>query len=252
MDKYLFIDIETAPAVEEFKKLDKVLQDFWIKKYERHKEEDQTRQEYWFWKAWLIPEFGRIVCISVWFEHNGTFHTKSFTDFDEKTMLEWFLKTYRPTERTLVGHNLKGFDLPWIIKRCLIHWLHIPKTMEVLDKAPWKVPHIDTMDMYKNASMSRTSLWLISYLLTWENPKDDIDWSQVAWLYYAWFAITDEDPLWQRNSNIERISTYCEKDVMATYEVFKKLKDHAKKADPYFKEPTTPSTGSADLNDWKV
>jgi len=55
-----------------------------------------------------------------------------------------------------------------------------------------------------------TSLKLLAHVFGLPTPKDDIDGSQVAGVYYE-------------EQNLQRIVTYCEKDVVTLVQVFLKL-----------------------------
>ena len=57
-----------------------------------------------------------------------------------------------------------------------------------------------------------TSLKLMAYVLGIPSPKDDIDGSQVAGVYY-------------KEKNLERIVQYCEKDVITVAQVIPKLRN---------------------------
>ena len=57
-----------------------------------------------------------------------------------------------------------------------------------------------------------TSLNLLTQIFGIPTPKDDIDGSQVADVYY-------------KEKNLERIVTYCEKDVLAVAQLFLKYKN---------------------------
>mgnify|MGYP000533441426 FL=1 len=59
-----------------------------------------------------------------------------------------------------------------------------------------------------------TSLKLMAYVLGISSPKDDIDGSQVASVFY-------------KEQNIERIINYCEKDVVTVAQVFLKLRNNS-------------------------
>ena len=56
-----------------------------------------------------------------------------------------------------------------------------------------------------------TSLKLLTKVLGVPSPKDDIDGSEVAHVYYV-------------ENNIDRIITYCEKDVIAVAQIFLRLR----------------------------
>jgi 3'-5' exonuclease len=74
------------------------------------------------------------------------------------------------------------------------------------------VPHLDTLELWKFGDYKHfTSLKLLTKVLGIPSPKDDIDGSEVARVYYV------ED-------NIDRIITYCEKDVIAVAQIFLRLR----------------------------
>ena len=79
--------------------------------------------------------------------------------------------------------------------------------MIIPGKKPWEVRLLDTMDLWKFGDYKNyTSLELLTSVLGISTPKDDIDGSMVASVYY-----TEKDP--------ERIVRYCEKDVLAIVQV---------------------------------
>jgi hypothetical protein len=84
--------------------------------------------------------------------------------------------------------------------------------LDVAGKKPWEVKFIDTLDLWKFGDYKHyTSLNLLTHIMGIPTPKDDIDGSQVASVYY------EED-------DVERIARYCEKDVLATTQLFLRMK----------------------------
>ena len=83
----------------------------------------------------------------------------------------------------------------------------IPEILDNAGKKPWEVKMLDTLDLWKFGDYkSYTSLDLLTSILGIPSPKDDIDGSMVAGIY------RDEHDL-------NRIVTYCEKDVLAVAQV---------------------------------
>jgi len=107
----------------------------------------------------------------------------------------------------LCGHNSKEFDFPYIARRCLINGLPIPSIIDNSGKKPWEIKHLDTFGDYK----SYTSLNLLAAVFGINSPKDDIDGSQVWSVYWI-----DKD--------LERIKTYCQKDVVTVAQLLLKFK----------------------------
>jgi uncharacterized protein YprB with RNaseH-like and TPR domain len=162
-------------------------------------------------RAGIYSEFGKIICISVGLirEKNPfIFRLKSFFGKDEKTLLSDFsamLSKFSRTNReaVLCAHNGKEFDFPYIARRMIINGLVIPEILDNAGKKPWEIKLLDTMDLWKFGDYKNyTSLELLTSILGIPTPKDDIDGSMVAGVYY------NED-------NLERIVHYCEKDVLA-------------------------------------
>jgi hypothetical protein len=84
----------------------------------------------------------------------------------------------------------------------------LPEKLNLFGKKPWEVAHIDTLELWKFGDYKHyTSLKLLTEILHIPSPKDDIDGSQVASVFYE-------------ENNIDRIITYCEKDVIAIAQVF--------------------------------
>jgi uncharacterized protein YprB with RNaseH-like and TPR domain len=214
VEDILFLDIETVPSSPSFEVLDPSMKSLWEKKSRQFRTPDQTAGEV-YERAGIYSEFGRIVCISagVIKEKNPfRLRLKSFYGDDEKSvlsefssMLIKFCKTHR--EAILCAHNGKEFDYPYIARRMIINSLLIPEILDNSGKKPWEVKLLDTMDLWKFGDYKNyTSLELLTSILGISTPKDDIDGSMVAGVFY-----TEKDP--------ERIVRYCEKDVLAIAQV---------------------------------
>ena len=81
-----------------------------------------------------------------------------------------------------------------------------------MGKKPWEVPHLDTLELWKFGDYKHfTSLKLLTKVLGVPSPKDDIDGSEVAKVFY-------------KDKDIDRIATYCEKDVIAVAQIILKLR----------------------------
>lgn len=225
LDKILFFDIETAPVVEQYASLSDEMQALWADKYERLKQyspqkyETQPTPAAGWEQAAIYAEFGRVVCISVGIcymkEKEWHLRTKSFCGDDEKAVLTDFLellgKFMITPYHNLCGHNIKEFDIPFVCRRALVHGLVLPDCLQIAGKKPWEVRFIDTMELWKFGDYkSFTSLKTLTALFGIPTPKDDIDGSEVARVYY-------------KEHDIERISVYCQKDVVATAQVFLRL-----------------------------
>lgn len=210
IEDVMFLDIETVPESNSFGILDPVMQNLWEKKSRQFRTPEQTAEEV-YERAGIYSEFGRIICISVGLirEKNPYhFRLKSFFGKDEKvlltefaTMLTKFSKGKK--DALLCAHNGKEFDFPYIARRMIINRIPIPDLLNNAGRKPWEVRLLDTMDLWKFGDYKNyTSLDLLTSVLGIPTPKDDIDGSQVAGIYYT-------------EGDIERIVRYCEKDVLA-------------------------------------
>jgi 3'-5' exonuclease len=214
IEEILFLDIETVPVAESYDLLDPVMQALWEKKSKQFRTPDQVGKEV-YERAGIYSEFGKIICISVGLikEKNPLrLRLKSFYGDDEKLLLSEFAamltrlcKTNK--EAILCAHNGKEFDYPFIARRMIINGLVIPDILDNSGKKPWEVKLLDTMDLWKFGDYKNyTSLELLTAVLGISTPKDDIDGSMVAGVFYV-------------EKDIERIVRYCEKDVLAIVRV---------------------------------
>ena len=199
----LFLDIETAPLVYNYKDLDATMRPLWDTKFRFNTNETPDQQ---YKKAGIFAEFAKAICISVGFFNEETFRIKSFYGHDEKQVLKDFAdllsKHYNKKEHLLCAHNGKEFDFPFICRRMLINGLKLPKALNIAGKKPWEINHLDTMELWKFGDYKNyTSLNLLAAVFNIPTPKDDIDGSDVARVYWE-------------EKNLERIVSYCQKDVL--------------------------------------
>lgn len=218
LDSLLFFDIETVPVSSSYDELDEEMQELFDLKTAYQRKDGQTASEF-YERAGIWAEFGKVVCISVgYFTYkNGDrqFRVKSFAG-EERVLLEEFSNLvegyFRDSSRMLCGHNIKEFDIPFVVRRMLINGVKIPNKLCMFGKKPWEVNHVDTMELWKIGDYKNfTSLKLLTRILGIPSPKDDIDGSEVSKVYY-------------KDENIDRIIVYCEKDVVAVAQVLLRFK----------------------------
>lgn len=211
INSVLFLDIETIPAWPVYDQMPEPFRKAWDKKSEYFRKDGKTAEEV-FPRTGIYAEFGKIICIScgliVLKKGTKYFKYKSFAGDDEKTLLQDFIKVLNKfsqrTNALLCAHNGKEFDFPYLSRRILVNRLPLPKILDVAGRKPWEVNFLDTMELWKFGDYKNfTSLNLLSHLFNIPTPKDDIDGSMVADVYY-------------KEKNLERIIRYCEKDVFTT------------------------------------
>lgn len=219
--KVLFLDIETVPAVPDFSALDERTAKLFADKTRFEQERSgKAAEEVYADKGGIFAEFGKIVCIGVGaLRREGNAYALRATSFhgdDERDILERFTallnKSYHTDGHWLCGHNGREFDFPWIARRCIVHGIKLPKLLDVGGLKPWEVGFLDTMKMWSFGDHKNfTSLALLTHLLGIPTPKDDISGADVARVYY-------------KDKDVERIATYCKKDVVATAQLYLRLK----------------------------
>jgi len=215
IEDILFLDIETVPATPDYESLDDTMKVLWDKKAELigKNDPDQTPSELYN-RAGIYAEFGKIVCISCGFLRGSTFRVKSYSGDHEEDILKNFAslltRSYSLDKYRLCAHNGKEFDFPYISRRMLINGIKIPPILDMAGKKPWEVQHLDTMELWKFGDYKHyTSLELLAAIFGIPTPKDDIDGSQVADVYW-------------KEKDLKRIVTYCEKDVLTTAQLLRR------------------------------
>ena len=219
LENILFLDIETVPEFENFNSLDSDYQELFAQKtaYQR---KDEITAEAFYEKAGIWAEFGKIVCISVgYFQIKGDIRNFRVTSFfgEEKELLHAFNNLlnnhFSGPQYVLCGHNSKEFDIPFIARRMIINGVSLSSKLNLFGKKPWEIPHLDTMELWKFGDYKHyTSLKLLSKILGIPTSKDDIDGSQVGEVFY-------------KEKDIDRIVTYCEKDVVAVAQVLLRFRN---------------------------
>lgn len=220
LQQVMVLDIETVPQYPSFDELPIEFQQLWDQKTRFQRRDGETPAEFYV-RGGILAEFGKIICISV-----GIFSTKteklnlrikSFYGDKEKEVLQSFIDLLKKQSDTLIfcAHNGKEFDFPYLCRRMLINSLQIPVQLNLHGKKPWEIMHLDTMDLWKFGDFKNyTSLKLLAAVFGIPSPKNDIDGSMVNEVY------------WKEN-DIERIRTYCEKDVITTAQILLRFKSLA-------------------------
>jgi DNA polymerase elongation subunit (family B) len=221
IEEVLFLDIETVPGVARYEDLSPQWKKLWDEKMRNMATETNPVSDLYV-KAGIYAEFSRIIVISAGylFRKEGEWHfrVKSFYSSDEKDLLLDFANALEKFEKAgrkkLCAHNGQEFDFPWISRRMLIHGLPLPRVLDIAGSKPWEVKDnlIDTLQLWKFGDYKHyTSLALLCAVFGIPTPKDDIDGSQVAHVYYV-------------EKDIDRIVRYCEKDTLAVANLLLKYK----------------------------
>ena len=222
LDQVLFLDIETVPKYEDWSQLTEKEKELFEKKTAYQRKDEFSAEEFYA-RAGIWAEFGKIICISVAFFNPGSkekqLRVRSFFGDNEIEILQDFkdlLDThFSKPNHLLCAHNGKEFDFPFIARRMLVHGINLPKKLNLFGKKPWEVPHLDTLELWKFGDYKNyISLDLLTATLNIPTPKDDIDGSQVAEVYY-------------KQRNFDRIVNYCEKDTIAVAQILLRMNNES-------------------------
>jgi len=223
--KILFIDIETVGGCKNYESC-KITNPNVAKQYvkyidwfvKRFPEDSQlSLDEIFIRRASLVPEFAKIVCVSVAFvTDKDEIKTQSFSGDDEKELLkdcQKLLDRCGKLDFYLCGHNLKNFDIPMLAKRMIINGLMPPSILPSYDTKPWEIKAIDTKEIWQyGAYTSIGSLDLLCTTMDIPTPKDgEVTGDKVHSAY------------WDENK-LKEITEYCERDVKVLIDIIKKLK----------------------------
>ncbi len=221
LSSILFLDIETVPQYNAFDSCPEELKKLWERKATNLKREEHELPKDIYNRAGIYAEFGKIVCVSTGVVRYGQggamkMYIKSYYSDDEKELLEQFAallnENFNRPEHKLCAHNGKEFDFPYLSRRMIIQGIPVPDILNNQGKKPWEIAHLDTMELWKFGDFkSYTPLNLLTYSMGIPSPKDDIDGSQVWSVYWV-------------DGDLDRIMTYCQKDVSALINVFLRLK----------------------------
>ena len=209
----LVIDIETLPSgdrlsVEEmkseapknYKKEDVILK--WA--------EDNIETEYR--KRSLNSLKGRVLCIGAkW--NNDPVRIFKYHEDERDTLIEFgeYLKSLGHAIHScaIVGHNFKAFDNVWLVQRGFKYGdKNITGLMVTNSRRDYRLQ--DTNDLFTLGIYGAyVKLKDMCAFLGVDTPKDDIEGFEVYDVFMS--------------GDLERIYTYCGKDVQATYECYLKM-----------------------------
>jgi 3'-5' exonuclease len=222
LENVLLIDIETVPQFPNFNLLHADWQKLWEEKTQRSLPDFTSAEEFYPQRAGIMAEFGKIICISMGYfsghEQHRQLRIKSIYGDDEQKLLRDFIITLDQIETKnnkwcFAGHNIKEFDIPFICRRLLINQLAIPAYLDFQNMKPWDTNTIDTFQYWRFGDYKNyTSLKLLAAALGVPSPKDDIDGSMVADVYW-------------NKKDLPRIVAYCQKDVATVGNIILRFKN---------------------------
>jgi hypothetical protein len=164
-------------------------------------------------KTGLDGSFGRVCVIGWALDHEEVQTVYNATD--ERCLLQAFADRLRikPSDQlstTVVGHNVSGFDLRFLVQRYIVHNMRPPAVIARAAHAkPWEADKVFcTMTQWAGAG-NRVSLEKLCLALSIPSPKSDITGATVAAAVAA--------------GRIDDVAAYCVGDVNATRAVHRRM-----------------------------
>lgn len=152
---------------------------------------------------------GRIACIAWSIDDEPVF--SSGLDYTEEQTIELFyafIESECHDEVKFCGHNIAGFDLPFLKHRSIIHGIKPTKSLwQAMSAKPWDNCIADTMLMWSPDSQKRASMDKLCKALGIQG-KDGFDGSMVA-------------DTWPVDQN--KVIEYCKDDVRRTRAIYKRI-----------------------------
>lgn len=162
--------------------------------------------------------YGSVACIA-WAVDDGPVCT-TLADYDEATCLEAFFAAVYAASTvlhhggetcrsvTFCGHNIAGFDLPFLKHRAIIHGIKPPSVLlRAIHAKPWDTCIADTMLMWSSDREKRVSMDKLCRALGIDG-KGDMDGSMVA-------------DMWKTDP--EKVIAYCAGDVLRSRMICRRL-----------------------------
>lgn len=219
----LLLDIETVPCYDCYDMLSDDWKILWAEKISKTMPENISPEASYSMRAGILAEFGKIICISTGYFYENInkqlcLKIKSIYGDDEKILLRNFLEMINGFYKTnrdymFAGHNIREFDIPYICRRLLINHIELPNYLHLHGAKPWDINMVDTLQWWKFGDYKNyISLNLLASVLNIPTSKTDMDGSMVRDVYYE-------------HKDLERIKTYCEKDVVVTANVILRFKN---------------------------
>lgn len=110
---------------------------------------------------------------------------------------------------TVVSFNGRGFDVPFLVTRSLVHG--IPARVDLMSQRFALRPHLDLWEVVSQRDRGPSKLDVVCWALGIDSPKEVMDGSMVA-------------PAYERGE-IEKIAEYNAHDVRATSAVYRRVRD---------------------------
>jgi hypothetical protein len=219
----IFIDIETVPSCairqDYTVDMDEETTELYLRRFKspirelslvKSVSEMEALDRHYIENAALYAEFGKVACVSMAYIHEGQITMKSFCSGDERKDLE-AVSVALNKATTLVAHNGKDFDYPFLCRRMIALGIPLPGVLQIQNKKPWDIPLEDTMDMWRFGQFKHSvSLATLCKVFGLQSPKQNMSGDSVWMKYYI-------------AKDLHAIEDYCAGDVVALVNVYRKM-----------------------------
>jgi len=214
-ERVLFFDIEDVRRSKELDIDSREFELFRKKTRKRDTDEylsnDEVLSEY-SKKAALKMGYTKIVSIGVGFIKDGELHIKAL-DGEEGDIVRQFCVIAQSFDY-VCGANIVAFDLPMLSLNGLRYFdvsEILPDRFITNGKKPWDLKAvIDLTDIFKGTHYANSTLDEMCYHFGLPSPKTNLEGSQVSEEYWT--------------NGVEKISEYVKEDVLASVNVFRKMR----------------------------
>jgi DNA polymerase elongation subunit (family B) len=236
IENIIGFDVETIAITQDYRDLDDGLMTTWEYLCDEYYKEDFKRisvsdnidfyQICWQKYSGLNPLYSKILCLSIGYFDGSEYKFKTLSG-DEKEIIDTFFKIIykfmnNQKFKYIAGHNVKNFDIPYILKRAMINGFNYEDFItpfKIIGRKPWELEHIkDTKEMWAfGSNMFKGTLEEVCVALGIESPKNgEVKGSDIFRYYY----LKDDLPQERRLSDIK---SYCERDVRSVLEILKRF-----------------------------
>lgn len=209
LSKALFFDIETHRG-KNWDERSEAFKKAFINHYYDSESYD-TPEDHYSEVAGLYAELSQVICVVFGYINPTTneLQTIAFSGSDEIEVLNNCSKIFSTFQKNgyyLVGHNINGCDIPYMVKRYILNNMDVPDFINSYGIKPWDQVHVDTMDLWKFGDYKRVSLEVICAAMDIPCKTDELGGSNL----YQW-DISEMD--WKL------LEHYCTEDVRSNYQM---------------------------------
>lgn len=220
MKELLHFDIETTSQYKDyktFKEVDERGSKLFEDKFHKMNWDEKygSIEEAYMSNGGIISTYGKILCISFGYFHNGSKKIKSIYSEDEKSLVNDFNEVLKKVEKKnffLCGFRILHFDIPWILHKLHKYGIEPCDIIYMYDKKPWEMRIADMSNDWKTGYLWSHTFDEMCYELGVESPKKKLDGSKVHKTYWG--------------GDIESVVEYCESDVSSSLDAGVKLYKH--------------------------